>query len=178
MSETTLKVDQFTLMLHASESEALEDLNEWSYIAEHVIAEFIRLSSLDKLFEIKPQENMFPAGYTTGYTLADTPAYFSIAYHPLQPTMGVIVKFSAQAWTAYQEYTLKKFNQNIQLHHFLREIESDLYSSYLSRVDIAIDFFDEDIDIHQLRTSIEKGRTELRYGKYRKRNISSPSTDN
>lgn len=67
--------------------------------------------------------------------------------------MGVCIKFSAYAWMKYREQYETLFNHSIQIHQFISNIDNThLYTSRISRIDIAIDFIDEDISVNTIYT--------------------------
>lgn len=158
-------IDQFTLVL---QSRDIFDFDEWrEWVANNVINTFLINSKILSLFDHFGESDVkLPEGYTIGYSFINSPFYFCIAYHEAFFKMGVIVKFSAYAWHEYRKRYEKKFNESIHLHSFFKLIDSEDYSFRLSRIDICCDFINENIDIAQLKRSIEEGRTELRYGKY------------
>ncbi|WP_079708022.1 hypothetical protein [Paraliobacillus ryukyuensis] len=158
-------IDQFTLVLQASD---VFDFDEWrDWVAKSLISTFLINSKMHKLFDNFGEADVkLPEGYTIGYSFINTPFYFCIAYHEAFTKMGVIVKFSAYAWHEYRKRYKAEFNELIHLHTFLKMIDSDEYSFRLSRIDICCDFINEGIDIAKLKRSIEEKRTELRYGKH------------
>lgn len=158
-------IDQFTLVLQPTD---IFDFDEWrDWVADNIINLFLTQSKMLSLFDHFGESDVkLPEGYTIGYSFADVPFYFCIAYHEAFSKMGVIVKFSAYAWHEYRKRYETEFNESIHLHSFLNLIDSEDYISRLSRIDICCDFINENIDIAKLKRSIEDGRTELRYGKY------------
>ena len=129
-----LGVDELTLVLSLVDKAILGDLDEWQEKAESMISEFAGLGNLETVFGNKKElEDKCPQGYTTGYQYGNHPFYFAIAYHPLHPDMGVIIKFSAYSWATY----CKGNSMNIK--RFLKTVKSDKYNFRLSRVDFAVD---------------------------------------
>ena len=95
-----LGVDELTLVLSLVDKSELEDLDEWQEKAESMISEFAGLANLETVFGSQRKlEDKCPQGYTVGYQYGDQPFYFAVAYHPLHPDMGVIIKFSAHSWS-------------------------------------------------------------------------------
>ncbi|TCI52065.1 hypothetical protein EVJ30_10595 [Exiguobacterium sp. SH5S13] len=158
-------IDQFTLILQSTD---IFDFDEWrDRVADNIINSFLNQSKMLSLFDHFGESDIkLPEGYSLGYSFANAPFYFCIAYHEVFSKMGVIVKFSAYAWHEYRKLYEIEFNESIHLHSFLKLIDSEHYTSRLSRIDICCDFINENIDIAKLKRSIEDGRTELRYGKY------------
>ena len=54
--------------------------------------------------------------------------------------MGVLVRFSAQAWASYQRSYFEHFGDKINISLFLKMTYSDTYSYRLSRIDITADY--------------------------------------
>lgn len=159
-------IDQFTLVLQYAGGEF--EFDDWRLeIAENIVFEFMEKSEMLGLFEgFKKTDGKIPEGYDTGYSFANLPFYFCIAYHEAYWRMGVIVKFSAFAWQEYRERYLLEYGEFINVHSLFKMIDSSLYTYRLSRIDLCVDFFNYGINIAQLKRSIENGRTEIRYGKY------------
>lgn len=158
-------IDQFTLVLQSTHD---FDFDDWrNGIADDIINEFLDKSHLLQLFDhFGDADVKLPEGYSVGYSFLNAPFYFCIAYHEAFAKMGVIVKFSAYAWHEYQRRYEDCFNERIHLHTFFKLIDSSHYTFRLSRVDLCCDFFNENINIAQLKRSIEEGRTEIRYCKH------------
>lgn len=159
-------IDQFTLVLQYTGIDF--EFDDWRLeIAENIVFEFIEKSEMLGLFDgFKKTDVKIPEGYDTGYSFANSPFYFCIGYHQAHWKMGVIVKFSAFAWAEYRERYLLEYGEFINIHSFLKMIVSPLYTYRFSRIDLYVDFFNHDINVAQLKRSIQDGRTEFRYGKY------------
>lgn len=131
-------VDEFTITLHTHYS---EKSNDWMTTAESFIVRFIKLSRLTELFGEKTSVNSkLPAGYTNGYMYETISGYFAVAFNDRFPNMGVIVKFSAEAWAWYQKRYGEVFGGKIQIHSFLNMVVSTEYSTRLTRIDITADY--------------------------------------
>lgn len=159
----TPNIDQFTLVLQPTSLDF--DFDEWSdWKANDIINTFLIKSKLPSLFgQIEQSDGGLLKNYKEGYTFANAPFYFRIAYHPLFVKMGVSVYFSGYAWSEYQKRYKETFNESIHLHTFFKLIDSIDYSYRLSRIDMAIDFKNEGVNIAQIHRSLRAGRTEVRY---------------
>lgn len=159
----TPDVDQFTLVLQPTSFEF--DFDEWSdWKADDLINTFLIKSKLPTLFgKIEPSDGGLLKNYTEGYTFENIPFYFRIAYHPIYIRMGISVYFSAYAWSEYRKRYEETFHKPIHLHTFFNLINSNDYSYRLSRIDMAIDFKNEGVNIAQVHRSLRAGRTEVRY---------------
>ncbi|MGF3226754.1 replication initiation factor domain-containing protein [Facklamia sp. P12932] len=152
-----VQIDEFTLVLQAKKRPT--SIDEWTMIAQTLISEFIRLSDVESVLgELDYSTNSLPNGYNQGLLCNDAPYYFAIAFHTDFIQMGVCIKFSAHAWMRYREQYTVLFGQSIQLHELLLNVDrTDLYTSRLSRIDIAIDFINESISVDTIYNQISKG---------------------
>ncbi|MEY8313386.1 replication initiation factor domain-containing protein [Oscillospiraceae bacterium 42-9] len=122
--------DQFTL----------DESFDWIEAAGAIIERFISKADFLSVYgEIIPEKRA-PQGYTTAVTFGEHPFYLAVAYHELYRSMGVIVKFSAQALDYYCEA------KGITLYRLLQAVRDSLYTMRLSRIDLTADFIDEDIN--------------------------------
>lgn len=154
--EIFLGVDELTAVLSVDKG-LIICLEDWEIKAESVIKEFSQLANLEGIFGAQKElECTPPQGYTTAYQYGDNPFYFAVAYHPLCPKMGVIVKFSAYSWAVY----CQKGKTNIK--RFLDSIQSKLYSTRLSRVDFTVDYQNWDISVNDIYHSLNKKELEVR----------------
>lgn len=161
----TTDIDQFTLVLQPFKKCNFDEWREST--AMLLIDTFILKSNMSIIFQnLSESKERLPEGYNRGFSINNSPFYFCIAYHEAYVRMGVIVKFSAYSWHEYRKRHKKIFNYDINLHSFLKLIDSKEYTFRLSRVDVYCDFINEGIDVSKLKRSIEQGRTEVRYGKY------------
>lgn len=158
-----LGVDELTLVLSLVDKTILEDLDEWQEQAENMITEFSGLANLETVFgSQKELEDKCPQGYTVGYQYGDQPFYFAVAYHPLHPDMGVIIKFSAHSWAVY----CKGNSMNIK--RFLKSVESDAYNFRMSRVDFVVDYQNWDFTVDDIYQNLMAHNLEIRDYKDRK----------
>lgn len=148
-------VDELTAVLISAM--IYEDgLEGWEEKAESMVKEFSRLANLEGIFgKQKELESSPPQGYTVAYQYGDNSFYFAVAYHPLHPKMGVIVKFSAYSWAVY----CQKGETNIK--KFLHSISSDLYGIRLSRVDFTADYQNWDISVNDIYQKIKEKKLEI-----------------
>lgn len=160
-------IDQFTLMLIPKCKFNIEDWHE--EIAPDIIGEFVNLTNLkDILGDINVSDQPLPVGYNIGFNVNNSLFYFSIAYNEFVPKMYIIVYFSGYAWTTYVENFELLYKKPMNLMRFFKMIDNnDLFDYRLSRVDTCVDFINENISVSQLKKSLEQGRTELRYGRYK-----------
>lgn len=132
-------IDEITVVLQATVSEklALENNHDWSKLANEIITEFEEKSNLLNVFGEKIEAKNCPQGYDKGHSYGNHSFYFCVAYNENNYSMGIIVKFSAQALAYY----LKA--QKMQVYEFLQALKSDKYEFRLSRCDIDVDFMNE-----------------------------------
>lgn len=132
-------IDELTIVLQATVSEklALENKNDWKKLANKIIDSFEVKADLLSIFGERSEAENCPQGYSSGYKYGQHSFYFCVAYNSESYTMGVIVKFSAQALAYY----LKTSNKLV--YEFLQSLKSDKYSFRLSRCDVDVDFMNE-----------------------------------
>lgn len=159
-------VDQFTLMLIPK---CKFEFDEWrEEIAPNIISDFIKRTKLrEVLGEINESDQSLPVGYNIGFNVNNSLFYFNIAYNDHMPKMYVIVYFSGFAWTTYVKNFETLYGETMNIRRFFKLLDVDFYDYRLSRIDNCIDFINEGISISQLKKSIENGRTEVRYGRYK-----------
>ncbi|WP_077605091.1 replication initiation factor domain-containing protein [Oceanobacillus sojae] len=151
-----VQVDEFTLVLQTTKRPNY--MEQWEGMATNIIMEFVRLAKIEPaLGRIEDATQPLPQGYSNGYTCEGATYYFAIAYHIDFIQMGICVKFSAHAWMEYRKQYEALFGHSIQLHNFIANINNtDLYTSRLSRIDIAIDFINEKVSVNTIYNQLSK----------------------
>lgn len=148
-------IDELTAVL-LSDKIFVESFENWTQKAESMITEFSKLANLERIFGIKKDlDDKPPQGYTTAYQYGDNPFYFTVAYHPSCPNMGVIVKFSAYSWAVY----CQRGRTNIK--RFLHTIQSKSYHIRLSRVDFTVDYQNWGISVNDIYHKLDKKCLEI-----------------
>lgn len=160
-----ITVDQVTLVVFDNNSK--HGNTSWQDRAQKDIQQILYLSRLSELYTFTDENVKLPSGYTLGLSIDNAPSQLSIAYHPDYPNMGIIIYFSAKAWDSYLQTYQETFRKTINIHTLLQELHFSSCDIRLSRIDICVDFINEKINISKLKRSLESGRTELRYGKYK-----------
>lgn len=151
-----VQVDEFTLVLQPIKRPY--SIGEWPGMAINLISEFVKLSKIEFILGTLDEAiNSLPQGYSHGFVFKDAPYYFSIAYHTDFIQMGVCIKFSAHAWMEYRKQYQLLYTSPMQLHQFFKSINDNaLYTSRISRVDIAIDFINENIKVNTIYNQLSK----------------------
>lgn len=148
-------IDELTIVLMAY----IVYMEEWKMRAERMITEFTKLANLEGIFGMQKELDDTckpPQGYTVAYQYGDNPFYFVVAYHPLCPRMGVVVKFSAYSWAVY----CQKGQTNVK--RFLCSIRSKSYRIRLSRIDFTVDYQNWDISVDDIYQKLKSKRFEIR----------------
>lgn len=136
-------IDELSIVLLAHDDVLKNHNRRWFDIASEIISDLEeKLNLIDVFGERKTTSGML--GYSIGYSYGEKP-FFAIFYHPQYARMGVLVKFSAQALAHYQE------QKNLYVYEVLQEMQSPLYEVRCSRIDICIDFINEDLSINEIR---------------------------
>lgn len=145
-----LGVDECTIVLQLNTDHfVLDESMDWLDVSEQIINRFAAKTDLISIYGEPMPEKKAPQGYTKAVTFGEHPFYFAIAYHELHRSMGVIVKFSAQA---LDFYCAKK---GIKIYHLLQNACDDLYTMRLSRIDLTADYIDEDINPTKIYNDIK-----------------------
>lgn len=153
--EILVGIDEITAVLSADKT-LVKGLEDWKTKAESIITEFSRLANLERIFGVQKElDGKPPQGYTDAYQYGDNPFYFAVAYHPLCPKMGVVVKFSAHSWAVY----CQKGQTNIK--RFLGSIQSKSYRIRLSRVDFTVDYQNWDISVDDIYQKLINNHLEI-----------------
>ena len=175
-----VQVDEFTLVLQTSKRPNF--IEEWQGMAIKIIEEFARLSKIeDVLGKLEDPTQTLPQGYSNGFTCEGATYYFAIAYHVDFIQMGICIKFSAHAWMEYRKQYESLFGQSIQLHQFLANVNNNtIYTSRLSRIDIAIDFINEKVSVNTIYNQLSKKNQIVRtaYGRKNNSNLSGITQNN
>lgn len=151
-----VQIDEFTLVLQSNKRPSY--IEGWDEMANELINEFVRLSNIETVLgELKEVSHSLPQGYSNGFICDNMPYYFAIAYHTDFIQMGICIKFSAHAWMEYRKQYESLFNHSIQIHQLLENINNNtLYTSRLSRIDIAIDFINEKLNVNTIYNQLTK----------------------
>lgn len=153
--EIFVGIDELTAVL-LSDKIFVKSLENWTQKAESMITEFSQLANLERFFgKQKKLDGKPPQGYATAYQYGDNPFYFTVAYHPSFPNMGVIVKFSAYSWAVY----CQRSRTNIK--RFLLSIQSKSYYVRLSRVDFTVDYQNWDMSVDDIYHKLDKKCLEI-----------------
>lgn len=175
-----VQVDEFTLVLQTRTKPTY--IEEWDSMAIEIIEKFIELTKIEIVLDkLKESTQSLPQGYSRGFVCDDTPYYFAIAYHDDFIQMGICIKFSAHAWAKYRSSYEEIYAESIQLHQFLKTLNNNtLYSSRLSRIDIAIDFIDEKVNVNSIYNQLSKKNQIVRTTSGRKNHstLSAITNDN
>ena len=72
--------------------------------------------------------------------MGDVHYYFAIAIHEFFEKMGVLVKFSAEAWAVMQATFFEYYDYKLTVTGFMRMIQSPMYQVRISRIDLTADY--------------------------------------
>ena len=137
-----VSVDEFSLVLF---SPYPVDSNDWLTQAYTIIGRFIDKSRIKTILgNIVEMTEKRPSAYTQAFTIENAPYYFAIAYHEYFQHMGVLIRFSGQAWATYQKAYTELYGQSTNISEFLKTINSSIYDYRLSRIDLTADYINYD----------------------------------
>lgn len=140
--QLVLGIDEFTFVLKPENGSP----TTWAENSEKIMKELLIKSELEQMFgeftrsigEVKGVN-----GYTEVFA-PNRPWYLSVNINSDRMDMGVCVRFSAQAWAAYRQDYKKLYGTPIQIMDFLRMIRSPNYTVRLSRIDLDVDYFNNE----------------------------------
>lgn len=135
-------IDEITLVLKLAPGlKSRFSSFDWQNVAEDIIDIFSRKADFVKIYGDKLPEKKILQGYTRAYTYGEHNFYLCVAYHEYQMSMGIAVRFSAQALDYYCEAS------GLKVYQFLQKVKDDAYTARLSRIDLTADYIDEGINI-------------------------------
>lgn len=151
-----VQVDEFTLVLQSRTKPKY--IEQWESMAFEIIKEFVELTKIEiVLGKLNESTQSLPQGYSKGFVSDDTPYYFAIAYHHDFIQMGICIKFSAYAWAKYRCNYEEIHAKPIQIYQLIETLDNNsLFSSRLSRIDIAIDFINEKVNVSSIYNQLSK----------------------
>ena len=149
-----VSVDEFSLVLFLPTEEVCEN---WVKAAYFMMNEFIELSKIELLLgKVVEMNKKKPQAYSQAFTIENVPYYFAIAFHDTFQHMGILVRFTGQAWAVYQQKYYEYFGKRINIAEFLKMIESLLYTYRLSRIDLAADYINyNDLSPHTIYNKLK-----------------------
>ncbi|MGT2683332.1 replication initiation factor domain-containing protein [Streptococcus porci] len=167
-------IDEATFVIKPTEETVGEYPDNWSQIATTIGETVSEKLSLPTLFgECIPLKTP-PAGYTDGFTFQNLPYYFAIAWHETNFTMGIIIKFSASAFSHYKASYQEYYNKAVDIQQIAQLLNEDYWELRLSRIDLAVDYFNFPISVNDLYQGLKSKRYIITNHKGRK-NVSTIS---
>ncbi|HGC8952349.1 TPA: replication initiation factor domain-containing protein [Streptococcus agalactiae] len=143
-------IDEATFVIKPTEETAGEYPDNWFQIATTIGETVSEKLSLPSLFGNYIPLKIPPAGYTDGFTFQGIPYYFAIAWHETNFTMGIILKFSASALSHYKATYQDYYGEVIDVHNIAQLLYADYYDLRLSRIDLAVDYFNYPMSVNNL----------------------------
>lgn len=142
-----LGIDEMTIIVFP-DSSLVEDTNRrWDDIATQCIFEAENRLNLIELFGERKMLNTAISGYSVAFMYGNHDWFFSVCYHNLYRGMGILIRFSAQALAVYQQLT------DLAPYQILQKLQSPFYRTRCSRIDLAVDYVNEGIDINDIYDS-------------------------
>ncbi len=168
-------VDEVTFVIKPTEETLGEYPQHWSQIASELAEIISEKLSLPIIFgDYQALEKKAPEGYTDGFTFKGMPYYFAIAWHKMNFTMGIILKFSASALSHYKASYQDYYSEAVDIHNIAQLLYTDYYDLRLSRIDLAVDYFNYSMSVNDLYQGLKNKRYIITNHKGRK-NISNIS---
>ncbi|WP_227743461.1 MULTISPECIES: replication initiation factor domain-containing protein [unclassified Streptococcus] len=167
-------VDEATFVIKPTEDTVGEYPDNWYQFALSLSETVAEKLSLPVLFGNYVPLETPPAGYTNGFTFQHLPYYFAIAWHKMNFTMGIILKFSASALSHYKASYQDYYSEAVDIHNIAQLLYTDYYDLRLSRIDLAVDYFNYSMSVNDLYQGLKNKRYIITNHKGRK-NISNIS---
>ena len=167
-------VDEATFVIQPTEDTVGEYPDNWHQIALSLSETVAEKLSLPVLFGNYIPLKTPPAGYTEGFTFQNLPYYFAIAWHQTNFTMGIILKISASALSHYKASYQDYYSEAIDVYNIAQLLYADYYDLRLSRIDLAVDYFNYPMSVSELYQSMKGKRYIITNHKGRK-NVSNIS---
>ena len=143
-------IDEATFVIKPTEDTVGEYPDNWYQIALSLSETISKKLSSPTLFADYIQDKRPPAGNTDGLTFQGIPYYFAIAWHETNFTMGIILKFSASALSHYKATYQDYYGEAIDVHNIAQLLYADYYDLRLSRIDLAVDYFNYLMSVNDL----------------------------
>lgn len=147
-----LGIDELTVILQVTrqlKNKYNSHQFHWPVVAEEIIDLFIDKADFKTIFGENIPLEKSPQGYTVSQTYGHHMHYLAVGYHHLHMSMGIIIKFSAQALNYYLE------SSGLKIYEFLQKIQSTDYTTRLSRIDLTVDYFDEGINVSTIYQNLK-----------------------
>lgn len=144
--------------------EGFLDLDNWYGYADEVRRKISYTLRLEMIFGEPHPTEASVKWYDSAITFGYHPYFFTVAFNSAQPNLGIIIKFSAQAYSVYKERATSITGESVELNMILRSLSSIPGILFrCSRIDVALDYIDEGIDISAIYRSLSEGSTQVVY---------------
>lgn len=156
--EILASIDELTLTFRL---DGVIPPDSWQKIAEKIVDKISKNMKLNACFGNKVYQSKGSIGYDTIVTFGDT-YFFFLGYNSLRPSMGIILKFSAEAFKFYrQRYVSLGFSKHFEAYDVVKlfgKIKNDfLGKCRVTKADLAVDFFDyPDLTVNALYQGIDQ----------------------
>lgn len=148
-------IDELTFVIKPTEDTIGDYPSHWYQIATELVGTVIDKLSLDSLFGEVINVSTPPAGYTNAVSFKNLPHYFSIAFHETNFVMGIVIKFSAAALAYYRDAFKEYFEESIDVHGMSKLLDEPYWQLRISRIDLAIDYFNFGMSVDELYKGIK-----------------------
>lgn len=168
LSEARLElgIDQLTMVAFPNTSLFNKEdiIFEWDEIAEKIISTIEEKTNLVNTFGERIKLKKAINGYNTAYQYGTAPNCVTIYYNDSRPDMAVMLYYSGQGLKTY----LNK--NNIQVYNLIQNIQDELYTIRLSRIDLVADFINYGLDITKIYNDYVNNETNVFLTVYREDN--------
>ena len=161
-------VDEFTIVLQPTD--ALDGMN-WLGKVDAMLEQFLPLSFTEEIFgELVHGLGKPIQGYTQGI-FANQPFYFSICWHEHMQNMGIAIRYSAYAWAHFMAEYEQRYGAQMNIAHFLQMVQSDIYTTRLSKIDLAADYQGFGLKVHKIYAGLKEHKLQVQNGQAHRVNL-------
>ena len=129
----------------------IENSAQWAAMANATVLIFAQNANFEKVLGKQQPCESVPAGYKVGYTYGEHSSYMCLAFNPYQYSMGVIVKFSAEALAYYLQHS------GLKVYEFLQQVQSSSdYDLRISRIDVDLEFLEPKFTVAKINKQLKR----------------------
>lgn len=153
-------IDEISFVFIPKEILSLED---WEDFSKEIVPFLIHKLKLDVVGKFQESPKGF-AGYDK-VLIPESNGMLLLAYNQLMPNMGVYLKFSAGALRQYlkaRKLSIPQYQIYNLVHDFYSMTNYFSGECRVSKIDVCVDFVDEDILVSSIYKSLVDGKLELR----------------
>lgn len=139
----------------------VDNSSEWSEQAYGICEEIAYRLDLLNIFGNMRNGRNLTRWYNHTYEFGFHPFVMYVAYCDFNPCTGVFIKFSAQALSYYMDKSSDGTDPYVIIADMIHQLNVDGLTARLSRIDIAIDYIDEGVNLTELYKDLQSERVQI-----------------